>query len=396
MPGFRFVATTAGGQRQEGKITATSQQAAIRSLRAQGLLPLDVKAVGRPISFSLPTRTPLKPSELAVLTRQLATLLDSGVRIEDALMAVGRQSGTRLAVLTTDMRATILDGHSLAAALAKHPQVFDVFYIASVRAGETAGRLAAVMTHLAAHVETRSRNRNSVQLALIYPAILALVSVAVVVALLVFVVPDIVRVFASRGAALPGLTRALIALSDGLLVWWPWILALLSVVTGAAWQALRRDTARQWLHQTLLRVPLVRQMAAVQFSGTLATLTQSGVALDDALTAAAGTVGNLTYRATLKEIATAVRDGAALSQAMARHRVFSPVMITMVASGEAGGSLPGALARHAKDTSQRLDATIKALVGLVEPLVLLVMGGVVMLLVLAILLPIVNLNNLVG
>ncbi|WP_300019261.1 type II secretion system F family protein [uncultured Roseobacter sp.] len=396
MPGFRFVATTADGQRQEGNITATSQQAAIRSLRARGLLPLEVKAARRGVSLSLPARTSLKPSELAVLTRQLATLLGSGVRIEDALAAVGRQSGVRLSSLTADMRATILDGRSLAAALAKHPRAFDGFYIASVRAGETAGRLAAVLTHLAAHVETRSRNRNSVQLALIYPAILALVSVAVVIALLMFVVPDIVRVFARRGAELPGLTRALIALSDGLLVWWPWMLGLLSLMAGAVWQALRQTAARQRLHQALLRMPLVRQIAAVQFSGTLATLTQSGVALDDALAAAARTVSNLTYRGILSQVTTAVRDGTALSQAMARHRVFSPVMITMVASGEAGGSLPDALARHAEDTSHRLDATIKALVGLVEPLVLLVMGGIVMLLVLAILLPIVNLNTLVG
>ncbi|MGZ2256655.1 type II secretion system F family protein [Roseobacter sp. A03A-229] len=344
----------------------------------------------------MPGRQTLKPSELAVLTRQLATLLGSGVRIEDALAAVGRQSGGRLAALTTELRTTILEGRSLASALVKHPRVFDVFYVSSVRAGETAGRLSAVMAHLAAHVETRSRNRNSVQLALIYPAILALVSVAVVIALLVFVVPDIVRVFASRGADLPTLTRGLIAVSDGLLLWWPWMLASLAVIGTAASHMLRRPAARLTWHQTLLRVPLVRQGAALQFAGTLATLTQSGVALDDALAAAARTVGNLAYRAIVEQVSTAVRDGAALSQAMAQHSAFPPVMITIVASGEAGGSLPAALARHAEETAHTLNAAVKALVGLVEPLVLLVMGGIVMLLVLAILLPIVNLNTLVS
>lgn len=396
MPSFRYVATTATGQKQEGTLSAADARAAGRSLRAQGLLPLDIRSVGPIWSPSLPGRQTLKPSELAVLTRQLATLLGSGVRIEDALAAVGRQSGGRLAALTTELRTTILEGRSLASALMKHPRVFDIFYVSSVRAGETAGRLSAVMAHLAAHVETRSRNRNSVQLALIYPAILALVSVAVVIALLVFVVPDIVRVFASRGADLPALTRGLIAVSDGLLLWWPWMLASLAVIGTAAWHMLRRPAARLTWHQTLLRVPLVRQGAALQFAGTLATLTQSGVALDDALAAAARTVGNLAYRAILEQVSTAVRDGAALSQAMAQHSAFPPVMITMVASGEAGGSLPAALARHAEETAHTLNATVKALVGLVEPLVLLVMGGIVMLLVLAILLPIVNLNTLVS
>ncbi|MEM9639522.1 MAG: type II secretion system F family protein, partial [Pseudomonadota bacterium] len=233
-------------------------------------------------------------------------------------------------------------------------------------------------------------------LALIYPAILALVSLAVVIALLVFVVPDIVRVFASRGADLPALTRGLIALSDGILIWWPWMLALLLGVVVLIWRALSVPRLRLDWHRFLLRSRLVRQMSASQFAGTLATLTQSGVTLDDALEAATGTVGNLAYRNTLKQVAGAVRDGSALSRALAAHTVFSPMMVTMVASGEAGGTLPRTLARYAEDTAQALNAMVKALVGLVEPLVLLVMGGIVMLLVLAILLPIVNLNNLVG
>lgn len=396
MPGFRYSAATDTGQIRRGLIEAQDLQAATRALRARGFIPTDVRAADRKAALAFPARKSLSQAELSLLSRQMATLLESGVRIEDALAAIARQSGARFANLAGALRAGILDGRSYASVLADHPTTFDGFYTSSVRAGEAAGRLGAVMGHLANHVEARSRNKSSVQLALIYPAILALVSLAVVTALLVFVVPDIVRVFASRGAELPALTRGLIALSESLISWWPWIIVSLIAALTGIWRALQVPKVRMGWHRVLLRTRLTRQIAAAQFAGTLATLTQSGVTLNDALEASIGTVGNLAYKDTLRAVSAAVRDGAALSQAMANHDIFSPMMITMVASGEAGGALPRTLARYAEDTSQSLDTMIKALVGLVEPLVLLVMGGIVMLLVLAILLPIVNLNNLVS
>ncbi|WP_298976452.1 type II secretion system F family protein [uncultured Roseobacter sp.] len=396
MPFFHYVAATENGRTQRGKIEAASAQAATQALRAQRLLPVELRAAGPKVTFSLPARKSLSSRELAALTRQMATLLESSVRIEDALTAVAYQSGARTARIVRSLHENILQGQSVAAALEQHSKSFDTFYTSSVRAGERAGRLGAVMAHLADHVETRSKNQGSVQLALIYPAILALVSLAVVTALLVFVVPDIVRVFASRGAELPGLTRGLIALSEGIQVWWPWIALTLAAASVTVWQMMRLPKFRMEWHRFLLKTQLNRQIAATQFAGTLATLTQSGVTLNDALEAASGTVGNIAYRDIVREVANAVRDGAALSQAMAGHRVFSAMMITMVASGEAGGTLPRTLSRYADDSAQSLNAIVKALMGLVEPLVLLVMGGIVMLLVLAILLPIVNLNNLVG
>ncbi|MGC3939107.1 type II secretion system F family protein [Roseobacter sp. EG26] len=395
MPRFQYIAATNSGETQRGKLEAADIQTATSVLRSRNLIPLDVKQTEFAVLPSIAIRKSVSPGELAVLTRQLATLLESGVRIDDALTAIARQSGARLAGMIDGLKTDIVEGQSLAAALSKHPKIFDAFYVSSVRAGEAAGKLGAVMGHLADHVESKSRNKNSVQLALIYPAILAVVSLAVVIALLVFVVPDIVRVFASRGADLPGLTLGLIALSDGILIWWPYLVAGLLAAAFAIWRALQVPRLHMTWHRILLRTRLVRQIAATQFAGTLATLTQSGVSLDDALAAASGTVSNLAYRATLTEVSNAVRDGAALSQALSSHGIFSPMMITMVASGEAGGSLPLSLARYAQDTALSLNAIVKALVGLVEPLVLLVMGGVVMLLVLAILLPIVNLNNLV-
>ena len=396
MPVFHYVAATASGQARRGTLQAENASAAAKTLRERKLVPVELKQARGKVTFVWSPRKSLSQAELTVLTRQLATLLESGVRVEEALTAIARQSGPLLSGIAADLRTHILEGQSFAAALARHPKSFDSFYASSVRAGEGAGRLGAVMGHLAEHVEAKSRNKSSIQLALIYPAILALVSLAVVIALLVFVVPDIVRVFASRGADLPALTRGLIALSDGILIWWHWMLALLLGVMVLIWRALSVPRLRLDWHRFLLRSRLVRQMSASQFAGTLATLTQSGVTLDDALEAATGTVGNLAYRKTLKQVAGAVRDGSALSRALAAHTVFSPMMVTMVASGEAGGTLPRTLARYAEDTAQALNAMVKALVGLVEPLVLLVMVGIVTLLVLAILLPIVNLNNLVG
>ncbi|WP_298914523.1 type II secretion system F family protein [uncultured Roseobacter sp.] len=395
MPRFQYIAATNSGETQRGKLEAADIQTATSVLRSRNLIPLDVKQTELAALPSIVIRKSVSPGELAILTRQLATLFESGVRIDDALTAIARQSGARVAGMIDGLKTDIVEGQSLAAALSKHPKIFDAFYVSSVRAGEAAGKLGAVMGHLADHVESRSRNKNSIQLALIYPAILAVVSLAVVIALLVFVVPDIVRVFTSRGADLPGLTLVLIALSDGILIWWPHLIAGLLAAAFAIWRALQVPRLHMTWHRISLRTRLVRQIAATQFAGTLATLTQSGVSLDDALAAASGTVSNLAYRATLTEVSNAVRDGAALSQALSSHGIFSPMMITMVASGEAGGSLPLSLARYAQDTALSLNAIVKALVGLVEPLVLLVMGGIVMLLVLAILLPIVNLNNLV-
>ena len=233
-------------------------------------------------------------------------------------------------------------------------------------------------------------------LALIYPAILIAVSVAVVIALLVFVLPDIVRVFAARGAELPPLTRAMIALSEGLSRYGAILVLVLAGIVGGALVLLRKPGARRVLDRGIWRLGLARQVVLVQFTGTLATLTQSGVTLTDALTAATSTVSNLEARATLTQVTHDVREGAALSRALAAQSGFPPMMITMIASGEASGSLPALLGRFWQDQSQTLQARIKTLVGLVEPLVLLLMGGVVMLLVLAILLPIVNLNTLVG
>lgn len=400
MTRFRYRAVDGGGKASAGQIEAQGPEAARSALRNQGLLPISVAPVAAwsldqlLLTFSNGSR-PLSPTDLAVFTRQMATLLGSGVQVEAALATLAQQSTSKLNTTCRALRQAILDGASLSSALRDVGAGFDRFYLTSVQAGERAGRQGAVLAHLADHAEGRLRNRQTVVLALIYPVILILVSIAVVVGLLVFLLPDIVRVFAARGADLPPLTKLMIGLSDFLTAnAFILIIGIGATALGAGAMARQPTVQRAW-HSLLWRSGLARQMTIVQFSGTLATLTQSGVPLADALSSATQTVGNLAARDILVEVSRDVRDGLTLSVALSRKDGFPPMMITMIASGEAGGALPAMLGRFSEDQSQNLQARIKTLVGLVEPMVLLGMGGVVMLLVLAILLPIVNLNALV-
>ena len=321
--------------------------------------------------------------------------------MEEALRTVADQTRQpAVSALLLNLRASILDGRSFAQALDEAPEVFGDYYRASVAAGEASGRLGQVMDHLAGFVEARARNRQTVQLALLYPAILGLVSLAVIVALLTFVVPDIVRVFTSRGADLPLLTRGLIGLSDAATSWGLPALAGLAAIVAAVAALLRRPAVRCRWHRLLATVPPMRGFVlksnAAQFAGTMATLTVSRVPLVDALAAAAATVPNLHVRAQVEAAAVRVREGMALSRSLAAANVFPPMLIAMVSSGEASGAMGETLTRAADAQSRELGALVAALVALVEPGVLLLMGGIVMLLVLAILLPIVNLNDLVG
>ncbi|OWU84701.1 general secretion pathway protein GspF [Oceanicola sp. 22II-s10i] len=411
MSAWFYRAVDPGGRRLKGVIEASSESAARAILRERKLLPLAVETTrrkptgtsqggigSRDISLGTP-RMGLK--RLTLVTRQLATLIGAQVRIEEALRIVGSQTrGARDASLLLNLRSAVMDGRSFAAALDDYPATFGDYYRASVRAGETSGRLPEVMEHLAVHIEDQSRNRQALQLALIYPALLALVSLAVIVALLTFVVPDIVRVFTSRGADLPALTRGLIALSDAVSTWGLTVLAVLTAGGVTLALALRRPAMRLVWHRMLAQGWLTRntvlKLNASRFTGTLATLVQSGVPLADALSAAADTVPNLHIRGKLRDVTRRVTEGAALSRAADASGIFPPMLIAMIASGEAGGTLGASLDRSAAEQSADLKAKVAAVVALVEPAVLLVMGGIVMLLVLSILMPIVSLNNLAG
>ncbi len=406
MAAYLFKAVDAKGANSSGVIEAASPAAARQELRSRRLLPLSVEPTKKSANL---TATPGRETRtgrigqraLVIITRQLATLIGAGIRVEDALRTVADQAANRkVATLLLNIRAAVLDGQSFAAALAEHPQVFGNYYRASVRAGEASGQLNAVMQQLADFVERRGKNQRTVRLALLYPSLLATVSIGVIVSLLVFVVPDIVRVFETRGAELPFLTRSLIAISDGMASYG--LLALM-VMGGAAFlwlwgmsQPAFRLRVHKWLAETRPFSGFVLKANSVQFAGTLSTLIVSQVPLTEALDAAASSISNLRIRQSALQVAESVREGTSLSVAMRDARTFPPLLVAMVASGEAGGTLGASLTRAADDQARDFDAFVAALVALIEPAVLLVMGGLVMLLVMSILLPIVNLNNLVG
>ena len=375
MPAYAYEAMTPAGKSTKGIIEAASAAAARSSLRQRNLAPLSVEPTvakkGKATTGAGFGRAKISRRALTLLTRQLATLIGSGIGVEQALKTVAdQQNKPAVTSLLLNLRASVLEGRSFAQALGAYPQVFGDFY------------------------------RQTVQLALLYPAILAVVSLAVIVALLTFVVPDIVRVFTSRGAELPFLTRSLITVSDFINAWGIVMLGVLAAVILGGTSLLRQPAMRLRWHRFLSRSVLTRGFSlktnSVQFAGTLATLTVSRVPLVDALTAATQTVPNLHIREKGAQATARVREGTSLSRALDDANVFPPMLIAMIASGEAGGVLGTTLTRAADDQERDLNALVAALVALVEPAVLLIMGGIVMLLVLSILLPIVNLNNLVN
>ena len=393
MPGFRYQATDTRGKVQAGVLEAATASAARLAIRERGLALISLNAeAGRTERLSL--------RNLTLVTRQLSTLTGSGLRIEEALLTIAKGQPPKVAAVIQDIRTAFTEGRTLADALGDHPDSFSEYYRASVRAGEQAGRLDKVLGHLAVFVENRARNRQTVMLALLYPMLLGIVSLSIVTMLMVYVVPDIVKVFTDRGAALPFLTRVLIAVSGWVRSSGPFVaLALLICVPLGIWW-IRQPRNRQRLDRVLATGWLTRRLAqrmnAAQFAGTLATLVQSGVPMASALDAAGDATPNLHIRAAVAALTQKVRQGSPLSRAMEEADNFPPMLIAMVASGEANGRLGEALDHAATDQQRDLDAWVRAVVALVEPGILLVMGGLVMTIVLAILLPIVSMNTLVG
>lgn len=404
MPAFAYRAVDTRGAAKQGVIEASSAAAARQLLRDRELLPTSVEAAtagATPGGGLRLFRRKIGARALSTVTRQIATLVTSEVNIEHALKLVADQAESpALRSLLLDVRGAILDGYSFAAALRLHPATFPEFYTASVAAGEQAGKLASVLEHLADFVENRQRNQQKIQLALLYPALLAVVSFGMMALLMVYVVPDIVRVFISRGAELPFLTRALIAISGGLQSYG---LAMLIVVLAAIfifgrWVRVPANRLRfdRMLGTTWPVARFSRQYNAARFAASLATLVQSSVPLVEALNAAAAVTPNRHFREAAIGVAARVREGATLQTAMTESGIFPSMLVAIVASGENGGQLGPALGRAAAELERELEAMAALLVSLVEPLVLLMMGGLVLLMVLAILLPIINLNNIVG
>lgn len=404
MAAFEYVALDPRGRQQKGLIEADSPRQARQLLRDKQWSPLEVKqARARESSgtggFSFGRG--LSARDLALVTRQLATLVQAALPIEEALRAAAAQSGSqKIKSMLLAVRGRVMEGHSLAASLREYPSAFPELYRATVAAGEHAGHLGLVLDQLADYTDQRQQSRQKIQLALLYPVILLVASLAIVMLLLGYVVPDVVKVFVNTGQELPALTTGLIAVSEVVQRWgWLIMLGIVALAIGMR-QALRDPSIKLRWHSFILRLPLVGRLVratnTARFASTLAILTRSGVPLVDALGIAAAVIGNLRIRERVVEAAQRVREGGSLTRALEATGEFPPMMLHMIAAGEKSGELDQMLARTARNQENDLAAQISLLVGLFEPFMLVFMGAVVLVIVLAILLPILSLNQLVG
>jgi len=404
MSGYRFEALAPDGKIRRGVLESDSPRQARARLREQGMLPVEVEPIGgkettaaRGLSLG---RRRLSASALALLTRQLATLLAAGLTVEQAMNALIEQSDKQTErQLLAAVRGDVLAGQPLARALGRHPGSFPPVYLTLVEAGERSGKLADVLARLADYTEDREQLRGKVMLAFIYPVLVTSVAVTVVTGLLVYVVPQVVQVFRNTNQALPLLTRALIALSDFLRGYGGFLLVVLVAAAFGARAALAVPSIREKWHRWLLRLPvftpLYRGLNTARLASTLAILVGSRVPLLTALRAGAGVVSNLPMRRALEEAAERVQQGSTLARALGASKLFPPLMVHMIASGEASGRLAEMLERTAEQQGRELERRVATFVALLEPLLILVMGGVVLVIVLAILLPIFELNQII-
>ncbi|MEN5208569.1 type II secretion system inner membrane protein GspF [Stenotrophomonas terrae] len=401
MAAFEYLALSADGRRHKGVLEADSARQARQQLRERNLAPVQVEAAAaRDAGTTASGGGRIGSSDLALLTRQLATLVQAALPVEEALRAVAAQtSKPRIRATLLAVRGRILEGHGLAAALAAYPRAFPTIYRSMVAAGER-GHLGVVLEQLADYTEQRQQSRQRIQLALLYPLILLVVASLIVGFLLGYVVPDVIDVFVDSGQALPWLTRALVATSNAVTHWGPWLLPLLVLSGVLLWRTLQQPENRLRWDTGLLKLPLfgllLRDLDTARFASTLAILARSGVPLVEALRIAAQVVGNQCIKVGLLQSELVVREGGSLTRALEQHTPLPPMLLHMVAAGEKSGELDAMLARAARNQETDLAARIALLVGLFEPFMLVLMGVVVLLIVLAILLPIMSLNQLVG
>ena len=404
MAGFKYEAVDAAtGRDRKGVLEADTPRQARAWLRENGMVALALEPLAEDAAAPRAKRyrrRGLSANQLNLVTRQFAVLLEAGLTIEHSLNAlIDQVESEKERDVLAAVRSDILGGHTLARALEKHPDTFPEIYRTMVSAGEQSGRLNEVLLRLADYLEARRALRQKIGLALIYPAIITVVALLVVLALLTFVVPQVVAVFRDTHQTLPLLTRALLAASGALRAYGIYLLALAALAFMGFRRALRRPDFCFSFHHALLRLPLVgrllRAVNTARLASTLAILVGSGVPLLTALRAGAGVVGSLPMRRALEEAAQRVAEGGSLSRALEREKIFPPLFVHLVASGEASGRLQQMFERAAAQQTQELEGRAAVLTGVLEPALILAMGGMVLLIVLAILLPVFEMNQLV-
>ena len=404
MSAFEYTALDKKGREKKGIVEGDSARLVRQQLRDQNLVPLTVtevkKQAGNEKHNVFVFNQKISTTELALMTRQLATLARSGIPLDEATATVARQSiKPKVKKLLLGVRAKILEGHTLADGLRDYPHIFSEMYCATVAAGEQSGHLDVVLERLADYTEQRQQLQQRLKLALIYPVILTVMSILVVSGLLTYVVPEVVKVFSDTGQQLPFLTIALITVSDFMQDWFVYLLLAMLAAFAAFKKLVQQPAFKKRYHQFLLKVPVLGNLVlggnSAQFSRTLSILAASGVPILDAMRIAVKVMDNVPMREAVENASQQVSEGSSLSSTLEQSGYFNPMLINLIASGEATGQLEQMLERAAVNQERELETTMAMLMGLLEPLLIVAMGGVVLIIVLAILLPVLDLNQLV-
>ncbi len=401
MPAYAFEALDPQGQTRRGVLEADTAHAARSQLRAQDWVPLQVNPVQRR-SQGLQTviweRAVFSHTQRAVWTRQLAGLVGAGLPLERALSALADEAETpRQRDLVSALRADVSGGTPLAKALSQHPREFNAIYTAVVGAGEQSGHLDLVLTRLADDLQERQNLRSKLLAAGLYPAIVSLVALVIVLFLLAYVVPQVAQVFGSNQQQLPALTRFMLGLSHLVQSFWLWGLLLIAAVSAIAHATLKQTEVRLRFDAAWLQLPLIGRLArgynAARFANTLAMLASAGVPILKALQAAADTLSNTALQRDAQDALVLVREGAPLASALAQHPRFPRLLVMFSRLGEQTGTLPVMLQRAATQLSEEVQRRALQLATVLEPLLIVAMGAMVMLIVLAVMLPIIELNQ---
>lgn len=404
MAAYSYTALDNAGKKQKGVLQGDSAKSVRAQLRSQSLVPLEVDVVSqastqKSASFSF-MRRKISVAELALITRQIATMLSAAIPLEETLLSVAEQNDkARIKNIIMAVRAKVLEGHTFAAGLAEFPHVFDKLYRATVAAGEKTGHLDKVLDRLAEFAERRHAVRQKVQQALIYPSIIILSSVCIVGFLLSYVVPKMVTVFQQSGQLLPTATQILLAIS-AFVQHAGWYLVAGVVIFIVVWnRLLKRPIFSAWVDAWLLRVPLIgksiRLINTARFAHTFAILNAAGVEVIEAMRVSTDLVANNSIHKALIAATRQVREGVAISRSLKETGYFPPMSIYLIASGENSGKLDAMLERTAKNQETQVEQSINIMLTLFEPLMILVMGSIVLFIVLAILLPIFNMDQFV-
>ena len=408
MGAFEYVALDAKGRERRGVAEGDTAKQVRQSLRDQGLIPMQVNATsgrrtetGRQASAKPALfQRGISATELALITRQLATLVQAALPLDEALAAVANQSEKqRTKSMVFGVRAKVMEGHTLAVGLADYPKIFPELYRATVDAGEQSGHLDTVLERLADYTENQQELQGKVRQALIYPVFLSVFAVVIVIFLMTNIVPQVVSVFDDIGQDLPALTRSRIAISDFLVNFGIYLLAALAALVFGVKALLRKTKYLEAYHRMLFHIPviqrLVRGLNTALFTRTFSILSGSGVTALEAMKISAQVVHNLPMRRAILQATERVREGSGIKNALVHSKLFPPMTLQLIASGEGSGRLEEMLERASTQLEREQVTMIAYLVGIFEPLIILIMGALVLMIVLGILLPIFDLNQLV-